>query len=109
MVRVLEEFKDISQNEAAKVYLSSRVADQEMRDAIEIVATRPRLDPAAWYNMRNEVREITDEDLSHIQGHFYDPFQSAGEISQIEEEMRTTRLRQVEEQKITKEILRGTR
>ena len=60
-------------------------------------------------DFRHEVREISVNDLAHIQGHVYDPFQKAGEISQIEEEQRMMRLRKIEEQKSTKDILRGAR
>ena len=107
--RVLEEFKEITQNEAAQKYMRSKLQEREMKEEIEIVSSRPRLDPKAWQDMRREVREITDADLAHIQGHFYDPFQGAGEISQIEEEYRIARLHKVEKEKITKEIWQGTR
>ena len=77
MARVLEEFKEITDNEAAKTYLS-KMPNQEMRHEIEIVASRPRLDPVAWQELRNEVREISNGDLDHIQGHFCDPFSEGG-------------------------------
>ena len=106
--RAPEEFKEITQNEAAQKYLESKLEEVEMKQEIEIVASRPRLDPNAWKAMRSELREITDADLAHIQGHFYDPFQGAGEISQIEEEIRMIRLHKIENQKVTKELLQGT-
>ena len=55
MARVLEECKKISDNVIAKTYLD-KIPDQDMRDEIEIVASRPRLDPVAWKEIRNELR-----------------------------------------------------